>query len=348
MAQDGPSVFASNTSVGKLNHSDSAAYLARIGLSSELLASPASLDLLRTLQYAHLTSVPFESTRLHVKDEHWSSPDVEVKLRGGDGFELGRKAYDRIVKQRRGGYCFVLNSTFAALLRNWFVVSELAGMIYMPNKQDPAVAGWIWGPTQHQVLAVGWPGERDRYYVDVGFGGGQCPHPIPLIDGATSDSTNPRDSYVLRHEALRLPPSTDASILQPDPTKYWTIYRWSTRLPIAIPSDPSTGFWTPLYAFQLQTVLQPDFAVKNFFASHYEGAVFTNFFVATVLNKEDGSRTTLQYRVPGEKDGDGKTLAKLLTTGGKDSAKRNEPQWIEMKTGPLRQVLERDFGFLFD
>ncbi|KAI5480599.1 hypothetical protein MNV49_000295 [Pseudohyphozyma bogoriensis] len=344
MATEEESVFASLTTVGKLNKADSEAYLERINLPASLLSEPPSLPLLRKLQYAHLTSVPFDSSRLHIPENEFETPEAVVELRRGAAYELGRAAFDRIVKQRRGGYCFVLNSTFAGLLRNWFLVGENAGKVYGAVRQDPAVAGWSWGPVSHEVLAVGWEGEPERYMVDVGFG--DVLRRIALKDGATSDSTNPSDCYVLRHESLPLPPTASASLLHPDPAKYFIIYRWSTSLPLANPSDASSGFWTPLYAFQLQTVLAADFVVMNHYNSTHLSAAFTTLLVVSRLNEKDGSRTTLQYRVPGEKDEDGKTFAQLLTTGGKD-AKQNEPQWIDMKTGPIKEVLVRDFGFKF-
>lgn len=80
-----------------------------------------------------------------------------------------------------GGYCFSLNSTFAAFLRVFgFRVSELAARVYGALGKDPEEAGLLWGPTSHECLVVDWETDgvrSERYFVDVGFGSGQSNTP---------------------------------------------------------------------------------------------------------------------------------------------------------------------------
>jgi N-hydroxyarylamine O-acetyltransferase len=74
------------------------AYLRRIGYRGALAPTAA----LRDLHRAHLLAVPFEN--------------LDIQL--GRPISLDRAAlFDKIVLQRRGGFCYELNGLFAALLR---------------------------------------------------------------------------------------------------------------------------------------------------------------------------------------------------------------------------------------
>ena len=87
---------------------DTGKYLARIGLSE-----PVSVDLLGLdrLIRAHLTHVPFEALDV------WGSgavPSLEIP-----------ELYQKIVLDRRGGYCFELNGLLTHMFREMgFSVSE--------------------------------------------------------------------------------------------------------------------------------------------------------------------------------------------------------------------------------
>ena len=71
-------------------------YLARISYSGPLAPT---LENLRALHYAHLLAVPFENLDIH--------RGMPIAL---DQEHL----YDKIVLHRRGGFCYELNSLFAA------------------------------------------------------------------------------------------------------------------------------------------------------------------------------------------------------------------------------------------
>jgi N-hydroxyarylamine O-acetyltransferase len=79
---------------------NAAAYLERIGYTS--LTIPTA-DTLRALHRAHLLTVPFENLDI---GRHRTIPcDESAAIR-------------KIVDKRRGGFCYELNSAFAALLRS--------------------------------------------------------------------------------------------------------------------------------------------------------------------------------------------------------------------------------------
>lgn len=76
-------------------------YLRRIGIEKTELAPTA--ENLKLLQRQHLLNVPFENL-----DIHWKRPillDVE-------------KFYNKIIEEKRGGFCYELNGSFNELLRS--------------------------------------------------------------------------------------------------------------------------------------------------------------------------------------------------------------------------------------
>src|SRR5688572_4103465 len=76
-------------------------YLQRIGLDGRTVGADA--ESLRVLQRSHLLSVPFENL-----DIHWKRP-ITIDT---------AKFYDKIVGEKRGGFCYELNGAFNELLRS--------------------------------------------------------------------------------------------------------------------------------------------------------------------------------------------------------------------------------------
>jgi N-hydroxyarylamine O-acetyltransferase len=122
---------------------DMQAYLERINYSGSLDLTAKTL---RELQLAHLLTVPFENLSIHAGEPIILDDD---------------SLFDKIVRRRRGGFCYELNGLFAALLRALgFKVEMLSAGV--------ANAEGDFGPDfDHMVLMV--PLE-ERWLVDVGFG----------------------------------------------------------------------------------------------------------------------------------------------------------------------------------
>lgn len=119
------------------------AYLRRIGYDGPARHTARALA---RLQRAHLTAVPFESL-----DPHFGVP---ISLARGDLF-------DKIVRRRRGGFCYELNGLFGWLLAGLgFEVSMLAARPFTGD-------GGLAPPFAHLVLMVTL---QRRWLVDVGFG----------------------------------------------------------------------------------------------------------------------------------------------------------------------------------
>ena len=122
---------------------DTNAYLERINYHGSLTPSAETL---RELQLAHLSAVPFENLSIHAKQ-----PIV-----------LADEAlFAKIVRRRRGGFCYECNGLFAALLRALgFEVAMLSAEV--------ANADGVFGPAfDHLTLMVSL---EQRWLVDVGFG----------------------------------------------------------------------------------------------------------------------------------------------------------------------------------
>src|SRR6184192_3506570 len=74
-------------------------YLSRIGYVGPRDATAATL---RALHERHLLSVPFENLDIHL---------------GREIVPNEQRIVDKVVAERRGGFCYELNGAFAALLR---------------------------------------------------------------------------------------------------------------------------------------------------------------------------------------------------------------------------------------
>jgi len=119
-------------------------YLARIGLFPDHL-EPIE-EVLRILQRRHLLSVPFENL-----DIHWKRPIV---------LDLDR-FFEKIVVNRRGGFCYELNGLFNELLRSLGFDTRLVSARVF-NGQE-------FGPEfDHAAIIV--TIDDDEYLADVGFG----------------------------------------------------------------------------------------------------------------------------------------------------------------------------------
>lgn len=151
-----------------MNRDDVTAYLDRIGMESP---GAPSAELLRELQVRHLSTVPFENLSIHL----------------GEPIRLDEAALlDKIVRRRRGGFCYELNGAFAALLRALgFEVSLLAVSVYDGDTLGP--------PLDHLALRVDVDGAS--WLVDVGFGR-HAHHPLRL--DTDEPQPDPDGGYVVR------------------------------------------------------------------------------------------------------------------------------------------------------
>lgn len=133
---------------------DAAAYAARIGLSWPLTPD---LDTLDRIVLSHQCTVPFENIICY---DQGQEPSLEIPA-----------LFDKVVNQRRGGYCFELNALLESFLKAvgydaWSVSCRIMrGKDFIP-------------PMLHRGVLVRLDGTL--YYCDVGYGGPQPSFAVPL------------------------------------------------------------------------------------------------------------------------------------------------------------------------
>jgi N-hydroxyarylamine O-acetyltransferase len=206
-------------------------YLARVGLSGR----PGIAEVHR----AHITAIPFENL-----DPHRGLP-VSVAI---DDIE------DKLVTQRRGGYCFEHNLLLGAALEALGAEVDLFLARVRVGARDGKAR-----PRSHLVLRVVQDGEV--WHADVGFGAGSPMEPLPFGPGISHDQSGWR---------FRVVQDGDELVLQ----------------------TASDGDWSDLYGFVPQPVPLIDVEVSNWFTSTHPRSPFvTGLIVSAQL--DDGRRMRL-------------------------------------------------------
>ncbi len=203
------------------NELDLDSYLARVEYAGRL---DRSLQALQGLHLAHATHVPFEN--------------LDILL--GRSIELDLASLQaKLVKARRGGYCFEQNSLFAAVLEAvGFSVTRLAARVRMGTDHVR--------PRSHMLLAVAADGAQ--WLADVGFGGDGLLSPILL------DQKEPVEQF---GRAFRVVDHRDVKVLQ-------TLH---------------PDGWFDLYAFTLEPQYHIDYVVANHFTSTHPDSIFVKALV---------------------------------------------------------------------
>jgi N-hydroxyarylamine O-acetyltransferase len=195
---------------------DLGAYLARTGYTGDLAPTR---DTLEGLHLAHATRVPFENLDILL------GRPVLLDL---DSLQA------KLIRGKRGGYCFEQNTLFAAALeRVGFRVTRLAARVR-------------WGATRvlprtHMLLEVDVLSEP--WLADVGFGGEGLLKPLPLTPGQP-----------VRH--------------------YDQSYRLTEEAGLWVLQAQGAAGWGDLYAFTREPQYAVDFEMANHFTSTHPSSVF--------------------------------------------------------------------------
>ena len=207
------------------------AYLARIGLHGR----PSVAEVHR----AHITSIPFENL-----DPHCGLP-ISLALE-----DLEQK----LVAERRGGYCFEQNLLLKAAL-------EALGA-----EVDPFLARVRFGappgvmrPRTHLVLGV--RADGSSWHADVGFGAGSLLEPLPFGPGAEHVQSGWRFRVVEEEPEL---------VLQ----------------------TAKGDEWIDVYGFLPHPIPFVDLETSNWFTSTHPRSPFVTGLIVSA-QADDGTRTTL-------------------------------------------------------
>ena len=202
------------------------AYLNRIGYGG---SRAPTLETLRALHARHAGAISFENLDVLLKRRiHLSAAALEQKL----------------VRDKRGGYCFEHNGLFAAALKTLgYDVSGLAARVYI--RQQP-------GRIQRSHMLLLLKLSEGPYIADVGFGAWALSAPLKLHE--TREQETPHGPY-------RIIPAGEA-------------FDEQTLV---------DGEWTTLYRFTLEEQLPQDYEVCNWYCStHPESRFLIDLMVARV------------------------------------------------------------------
>lgn len=223
---------------------DVRAYAARIGYAGDL--SP-TLKTLRGLHLAHMRTVPFENLDIHLGRPIVLEEDL---------------LYEKVVNQRRGGFCYELNGLFAALLR------EIGFTVTLLGAQFPREAGQPSPELDHLTLLVRGDDFTIPMLADVAAGGGSFVLPLR----ATTTAPQQQGEAGTR---FRLLPEEGGNRL-------WRL------LP--------DGTWERQYAFTWQPRHLADFAEGCLFHQTSPASHFTQKRLSTLLTTE-GRVTLSEHRL---------------------------------------------------
>jgi N-hydroxyarylamine O-acetyltransferase len=152
-----------------VDHETVLAYLDRVGVAAPAVSDAASL---RALHLAHQVTVPFENLSIHLAEP--------ISLEESD-------LADKIVRRRRGGFCYELNGVFALLLEALGArVSRVAARVYGEAGLSP--------PFDHLALVVRPADGSGPWLADVGFGSHSD---YPLLLDARDDQDDPAGRFRL-------------------------------------------------------------------------------------------------------------------------------------------------------
>jgi len=222
-----------------LGEAELGAFLDQLAVRRE----PPALPILRRLQRRCLTTVAFENL-----DIHWRVP-----------IPFGvEHAWEKVVRRRRGGYCYELNGLFGwALQMLGFDVALLSGKVWRKPTRS-------WGP-EYDHLALHVRIDGGDYLTDVGYGD-SFRTPLPLPSASRSDVSG---SYRL---------SPDGGELQLDHA--------------AVPDH-----WRPLYRVSLRPRAISEFVGMFHWHQTSPDSPFTNHTVFTLARPWGRTTVTERYRM---------------------------------------------------
>ncbi|WAR53965.1 hypothetical protein PtB15_3B474 [Puccinia triticina] len=308
------------------------AYLERIGLNHEAIKPLSQSEKLRTLHLNHLLHIPFDTTSIHLPAKWWSMTNAKEKFITLDHKNQKTNpelvsvecddTFNNIIKERRGGYCWSLNSCFARLLLSLgYQVSQLPARVFYHRNQDPNVTGYAWTPLCHECLMV--DTESGKFVCDVGFGGGSCAYPIPFEENWEVETITPGEKFkIVKENCVNLDTSST------DQGDGYTVHRWCGK------------WWGPCYHFYLSPIVFKDLAAFNWYTTSHPEAHLKTRLVVSLLQK-DGSRRSLTCTI----DEDGKQSETRLHTRKHVTAEDSDVVYLKPTYSELFKTLKREFGW---
>jgi len=266
------------------------AYFQRIGYSGK--RSP-TLETLQAIHQHHAEAIAFENLNSFLKQP--------VLL---DVTSLQQK----LIYQRRGGYCFEQNRLFrSVLIALGFQVTNLAARVLW-NLPEGTIT-----PRTHMLLQVDI--DAQKYIADVGFGGLTLTAPLSLTPDIEQSTP---------HEPFRL--------LTTDHTYIMQAYLGQE--------------WKSLYRFELQEQQLPDYEVSNWYVSTHPSSLFVTTLI--VARPDTDCRYALRnnqlttHHLGGRTEQSVLITVTELRTALEDVFRLNLPAYANLDEGLQRLVEQAD------
>lgn len=210
-----------------------------------------SLANLQELQTRLVTTIPFETLSLRTT----ASRGVDLSIEG---------IYNRVIVQKRGGWCFSLNKLgYELLLALGYRTQYTIGRVCKPIKPDDPVH---FSAKTHRISIVRFfdeaTGSDTKYVFDIGFGN-SVQLPLQLKEGATIEF----GGHIRRMTTTTHIEATP-EILGNPAHALWCIQEY-------LPNDDK---WIPWYAFSEQQFYENDCEVANFHTCYSPNSVFFKAF----------------------------------------------------------------------
>ncbi|KAG0044490.1 N-terminal acetyltransferase [Gryganskiella cystojenkinii] len=211
---------------------------------------PPTLETLRELEYRCVTSISFDTLALRMTPAR----AVDISLEG---------IFDRVVNQRRGGWCFSLNKlAYELLLAIGFTVQYTLARVCKPlNYLDPIRYGGL----THRVSIVHFE-DGSKYVFDIGFGATSF-YPLKLEEGFQIEYFgHKRRINKVQHNKHQ------PEILGNPPVYHWRVEEYLGN------DDEGNEKWSPCYAFNETQYYDPDCVVGNFYSNFAPTSPFIKSF----------------------------------------------------------------------
>jgi N-hydroxyarylamine O-acetyltransferase len=260
------------------------AYFERIGYTG---SRSVTADTLAAIHEHHPRAIPFENLNPFLG---WP---VRLDVRSLE---------QKLVSDRRGGYCYEHNILLSDVLRQLgFQVRWLAARVLWN-----VPAGTV-RPRSHMLLLVDLDGRQ--HIADVGFGGLTLTAPL-LLQGDIEQGTP--------HERFRLMAAGGGFVMEAE----------------------VGGRWQPLYAFDLQDQVLADYELVNWYLCHHPSSHFVTGLVAARADRQ--CRYALRGNEFAVHHLAGPTARRLLTSTEEVRRVLEETFRVALPEGPeLQAALER-------
>ena len=209
---------------------------------------------LTTLHMRHMISIPFENLDAYLNKSVSLAPD---------------DIYEKIVLKKRGGYCFETNALLRlALDAMGFEVKSCSARVY---REGTGYSGYL---HRLEIVSI----EKQRYLLDVGFGGTCFFTPVLLEEG------------LIQKQLLNT-----YRIVRSDQVNFTVQY-------------VKNGEFSDMLGFNDRPAVNEDFEISNYFTSSHPRSFFSGNIVC-VIATENGRHSLLNNTLTILENGDSKKIA---------------------------------------